>query len=188
MSFTGKAGGFVGAGDDTERQKRMKVYREWFDKADRDYDESISIDELHKVLTNEKTAFDMNTVKFLIRLYDTDNNGSIERKEFYKLFDHIEDAQTRFIRYDLNNSGFIDEKELGLALAEIGFNPSSGALKSIQRRYGYNAADGVSLDHFLRIYTVASHLNSRFSGRVLNRPNWIEISRDDFMDLALNLP
>ncbi|KAJ7678616.1 hypothetical protein B0H17DRAFT_1206678 [Mycena rosella] len=82
------------------------------------------------LINSDWTAFDLDTVKLLMTIFDTDRSGT-----------------TGF-----NDSGSIDVAELRDALAQFGYNLSPTALRLAQLKYGEPA----SLSFLLRVPTAQS--------------------------------
>ena len=90
-------------------------------------------------------AFDLDTVKLLMTLFDTDRSGTIGFTEFSGLWKYIKDWQNVFKHFDRDRSGSIDGGELRDALAQFGYNLSPPLLELVQRKYGESSSLAVSL-------------------------------------------
>lgn len=58
------------------------------------------------------TAFNPETVRLMIGMFDRDRSGTINFQEFGSLWKYVQDWQTTFRSYDRDNSGSIDKQEL----------------------------------------------------------------------------
>lgn len=58
------------------------------------------------------TAFNPETVRLMIGMFDRDRSGTINFQEFGALWKYVQDWQTTFKSYDRDNSGSIDKLEL----------------------------------------------------------------------------
>ncbi len=58
------------------------------------------------------TAFNPETVRLMIGMFDKDHTGTINFSEFGSLWKYVQDWQTTFRSYDKDNSGSIDKQEL----------------------------------------------------------------------------
>ena len=56
----------------------------------------------------------------MIGMFDNDNSGTIDFKEFASLWKYIDDWQRCFRSFDRDNSGSIDRNELKMALTAFG--------------------------------------------------------------------
>jgi len=62
----------------------------WFAAVDTDHSGAINISELERALINgDWTPFDLDTIKLLINMFDTDRNGTIGFAEFAGLWKYI---------------------------------------------------------------------------------------------------
>ncbi|KAF7293130.1 EF-hand [Mycena kentingensis (nom. inval.)] len=97
----------------------------WFCDVDSDKSGHISAQELDRALVNgDWTRFDLDTVKLLMSIFDTDRSGTIGFNEFAGLWKYIKDWQNVFRHFDRDRSGSIDGNELRDALSQFGFNLS----------------------------------------------------------------
>jgi Ca2+-binding EF-hand superfamily protein len=58
------------------------------------------------------TAFNPETVRLMIGMFDRDHTGTINFQEFGSLWKYVQDWQRTFKSYDRDNSGSIDKNEL----------------------------------------------------------------------------
>ena len=58
------------------------------------------------------TAFNPETVRLMIGMFDRDKSGTINFQEFGSLWKYVNDWQTTFKSYDRDQSGSIDKLEL----------------------------------------------------------------------------
>ena len=94
--------------------------------------------------TGSWTAFNPETVRLMIGMFDRDHTGTINFNEFGSLWKYVQDWQTTFRSYDRDNSGSIDKNELktGLPVAlcwvmNLNFISVPAALTS----FGYRLSD-----------------------------------------------
>jgi len=170
----------------------------WFTSVDLDRSGSISAIELERALINgDWTPFDLDTVKLLMTIFDTDRNGTISFTEFAGLWKYIKDWQNVFRHFDRDRSGSIDGGELRDALAQFGLNLSPPLLDMLQRKYDIKANQtavrggpppGISFDRFVRACVVVKQLSESFGRLDTNRNGWIQINYDQFMLTVLSLP
>jgi Ca2+-binding EF-hand superfamily protein len=167
----------------------------WFTSVDLDRSGAISAIELERALINgDWTPFDLDTVKLLMTIFDTDRNGTINYTEFAGLWQYIKDWQNVFRHFDRDRSGSIDGGELRDALSQFGFNLSPPLLELLQRKYANQTAvrggppPGISFDRFVRACVVVKQLRESFARLDTDRDGWIQINYDQFMHTCLNLP
>ncbi|KAJ8488108.1 hypothetical protein ONZ45_g14088 [Pleurotus djamor] len=169
---------------------------QWFSAVDTDRSGHITAAELEKALINgDWTPFDLDTVKLLMSIFDTDRSGTIGFNEFSGLWKYIKDWQGVFRHFDRDRSGSIDGQELQAALAQFGYNLSPQLLDLVQKKYdvkasgvaGYRQAQpGISFDRFVRACVVIKQLTESFQRLDDNRDGWVQINYDQFMSGALD--
>ncbi|KAA1477500.1 EF-hand [Dentipellis sp. KUC8613] len=172
----------------------------WFTAVDTDRSGHISAHELQKALINgDWSPFDLDTVKLLMSIFDTDRSGTIGFNEFAGLWKYIKDWQNVFRHFDRDNSGSIDGQELQDALRQFGYNLSPQLLQLVQRKYdvkatttqaayGRGAPPGISFDRFVRACVVVKQITESFAKLDADRDGWIQINYDQFMQTVLTLP
>ncbi|KIO30493.1 hypothetical protein M407DRAFT_14303 [Tulasnella calospora MUT 4182] len=149
---------------------------QWFSTVDVDRSGSIAPNELQQALVNgDWTPFDLDTVKLLMTLFDTDRSGTVGFNEFQGLWKYIKDWQGVFRHFDTDRSGSIDGPELSNALRQFGYNLSPELLRLVQRKYiwahqseprngvsGAGAPGGITFDRFVRCCVVIKQLTEAF--------------------------
>jgi Ca2+-binding EF-hand superfamily protein len=170
----------------------------WFTAVDLDRSGAITAIELERALINgDWTPFDLDTVKLLMTIFDSDRNGTISFTEFAGLWKYIKDWQNVFRHFDRDRSGSIDGPELRDALTQFGYNLSPSVLDLVQRKYDLKANQtmvrggpqpGISFDRFVRACVVVKQLTESFGRLDTDRDGWIQINYDQFMHTVLSLP
>ncbi|KAF8815965.1 EF-hand [Phlegmacium glaucopus] len=167
----------------------------WFTSVDLDRSGAISAIELERALINgDWTPFDLDTVKLLMTIFDTDRSGTIGFNEFAGLWKYVKDWQNVFKHFDRDRSGSIDGGELRDALAQFGYNLSPPLLDLVQRKYANSVGvrggppPGISFDRFVRACVVVKQLSESFGRLDTDRDGWIQINYDQFMHTVLSLP
>jgi Ca2+-binding EF-hand superfamily protein len=182
----------------------------WFVSVDTDRSGAISVTELQKALINgDWSPFDLDTVKLLMSIFDTDRSGTIGFNEFAGLWRYVKDWQNVFRHFDKDRSGSIDSEELHAALKQFGYNLSPQLLTEVEKKYdfkGSGVADGPSIpsgpggfgrppvpsgitfDRFVRACVVIKQLTEAFQKIDSDRDGWIQINYDQFMHIVLAAP
>jgi len=167
----------------------------WFSAVDTDRSGAITAPELERALINgDWTPFDLDTVKLLMSIFDTDRNGTIGFNEFAGLWKYVKDWQNVFRHFDRDRSGSIDGTELQGALTQFGYNLSPQLLALVQRKYGNQVPaigappPGISFDRFVRACVVVKQLSEAFARLDTSRNGWIQLNYDQFMQTVLSLP
>ncbi|KAH9961207.1 EF-hand [Lactifluus volemus] len=160
---------------------------QWFTAVDSDRSGSISVSELQAALVN---GFDLDTVKMLMNIFDTDRNGTIGFAEFAGLWKYISDWQGVFRHFDRDRSGSIDGRELSEAMRSFGYNLSPILLTLIERKYasapttGYGPPPGITFDRFVRACVAVKTLTESFQRLDSDRDGWISINYEEFMKVG----
>ena len=96
-----------------------------FLQVDKDRSGQLSENELRRALVNgDYTAFDVHTVKMMIRMFDTDRSGTINFDEFCGLWGFLSAWRGLFDRFDVDRSGSITFCDRA-ARASMGTSPKS---------------------------------------------------------------
>ncbi|OCH89419.1 EF-hand protein [Obba rivulosa] len=131
----------------------------WFTAVDTDRSGNITVHELQKALINgDWTPFDLDTVKLLMAIFDTDRSGTIGFNEFAGLWKYIKDWQNVFRHFDRDGSGSIDGRELADALRQFGYNLAPPLLSLVERKYGECCDSLLAFSTLLRTLSTASSL------------------------------
>jgi len=168
----------------------------YFVSVDQDGSGAISVRELERALVNgDWSPFDMDTVKLLMNIFDTDRNGTIGFNEFVGLWKYIKDWQNVFTHFDRDRSGSIDENEMRNALTQFGYNLSPPLLHMLQKKYadtrtaaGSRRPAGINFDRFVRACVVVKQVTDSFRRLDADHDGWIQVSYDQFMQTVLSLP
>ncbi|KAJ7142251.1 hypothetical protein C8R44DRAFT_603037 [Mycena epipterygia] len=191
----GHAGGFAPPGGGGPPPGADPQLWNWFTSVDTDRSGAITATELERALINgDWTPFDLDTVKLLMTIFDTDRSGTIGFNEFAGLWKYIKDWQNVFKHFDRDRSGSIDGNELRDALAQFGYNLSPNLLVLVQRKYASTVRGqggpppGITFDRFVRACVVVKQLHEAFTRLDTDRDGWIQIGYEGFMETVLALP
>ncbi|KAI0928818.1 hypothetical protein AcW1_005948 [Taiwanofungus camphoratus] len=194
VSYGGAYGGYapVNAGPPMGADPQLW---QWFSAVDTDRSGAISVNELQAALVNGNwTKFDLDTVKMLMNIFDTDRSGTIGFSEFSGLWKYISDWQDVFRHFDKDRSGSIDGYELAEALRSFGYNLSPSILTLIEQKYasgpsaGYGPPPGITFDRFVRACVVVKQLTESFQRVDTDRDGWVQLNYEDFMRIVLSAP
>ncbi|KAM5537918.1 hypothetical protein V8D89_008394, partial [Ganoderma adspersum] len=147
-------------------------------------------------------AFDLDTVKLLMTIFDTDRSGTIGFNEFSGLWKYIKDWQNVYRHFDRDRSGSIDGQELHHALQQFGYNLSPALLRLLEAKYDFNqgsgprgapgmppsAGGGITFDRFVRACVVVKQISETFQKLDTDRDGWVQINYEQFMHTVLSLP
>ncbi|TFK50885.1 EF-hand [Heliocybe sulcata] len=170
----------------------------WFAAVDSDRSGQVSAYELEKALINgDWTPFDLDTVKMLMSIFDTDRSGTIGFNEFSGLWKYIKDWQNVFRHFDRDRSGTIDGRELSDALKQFGFALSPPLMRLVEMKYDIKATGptgrggpppGITFDRFVRCCVVIKQLSESFQRLDTDRDGWIQLNYEQFLQTVLSLP
>ncbi|KAI0261810.1 hypothetical protein BGY98DRAFT_929321 [Russula aff. rugulosa BPL654] len=137
-------------------------------------------------------AFEINTVKLLMSLFDIDRNGSIDVNEFDGLWKYIEVWQGVFGYFDKNKNNTIDGDELEQALKQYGYDLSTDLQELLKRKYGAAAAPlagdsepGITFDRFMRACVVVKQLKELYDALDKDSENRVKINYETFLGSTL---
>lgn len=89
-------------------------------------------------MNGDYTAFDVHTVKMMIRMFDTDRSGTINFDEFCGLWGFLAAWRNLFDRFDTDRSGNISYSEFSEALVAFGYRLSSQFVQLLFSTYARN--------------------------------------------------
>ncbi|KAJ7619500.1 hypothetical protein FB45DRAFT_930938 [Roridomyces roridus] len=172
---------------------------QYFSAVDQDRSGSISVMELQAALVNGNwSKFDLDTVKMLMGIFDTDRTGSIDFKEFSGLWKYISDWQNVFRHFDRDGSGSIEGRELSEAMRNFGYSLPPHVLSLLERKYsaapttarpGHGQPPaGITFDRFVRACVVVKTLTEAFQRVDTDRDGWVQMSYEQFMSITLSAP
>jgi len=170
---------------------------QWFSSVDADRSGAITAEELQTALVNgDWTPFDLDTVKMLMSIFDTDRSGTIGFAEFTGLWKYIKDWQGVFRHFDRDRSGSIDGGELDAALKQFGFNLSPALMHLLLSKYASAPLraqpgappPGVTFDRFVRACVVIKTLTESFQRLDTQRSGYVQLNYDQFMHTVLSTP
>ncbi|KAG8857116.1 hypothetical protein FRC20_000349 [Serendipita sp. 405] len=172
---------------------------QWFSAVDADRSNHISATELQQALVNgDWSPFDLDTVKLLMTLFDTDRSGTIGFQEFSGLWQYIKEWQNVFRHFDRDRSGSIEGEELKAALSQFGYNLNPQLLQLLERKYasavpqhgayGQQRPPGITFDRFVRCCVVVRQLTESFNRLDTQRTGWVQMNYDTFMHTVLSAP
>lgn len=198
-------GGYQGGGGFMQRQQRPTMppgadpqLWQWFNAVDEDGSGAISATELQAALVNgDWNKFDVDTVKLLMTLFDTDRSGTIGFNEFAGLWKYIAEWQNVFRHFDRDRSGSIDQSELTQAMRGFGFDLPPNIMHLMMQKYigsGVIVPGGpppsITFDRFLRACVVIRSLKDMFddADKRSGRRGVIQLNYYQFMEMFLRTP
>lgn len=118
-------------------------------------------------------------------IFDKDQSGTIDVKEFQQLWTYITQWKGTFDRYDRDRSGNIDANELITAYNEMGFRVSPNFCQLVVTRFDRLAKRSLKFDDFIQSCVMLRALTDSFRARDTNLNGVIQVSYEDFMTMAI---
>ena len=87
-------------------------------------------------------------------MFDVSRTGTINFQEFGSLWKYVVDWQNTFRRFDTDNSGRIDERELGQALQAFGYRLSAQFYQLLVRKFDRQGHNSIAFDDFIQCCVV----------------------------------
>ncbi|XP_076046563.1 programmed cell death protein 6-like [Oratosquilla oratoria] len=158
----------------------------WFQAVDQDRSGQINASELQQALQNGNwSKFSEEACRLMIKMFDSDNSGSINVHEFSQLFGFISQWTNVYRSYDKDNSGTIDEGEMHQALQQMGFRLSPQFTAFGVAKFAPKTRK-VTLDNFIVFNVQIRNLTDAFRARDREMKGVITIGYEDFMTTALS--
>lgn len=192
----GGAGGFAVMRESVPPPGADPKLWSWFVAVDVDRSGSISASELQRALINgDWTSFDLDTVKLLMGLFDTNRTGDIDFNEFSGLWRYIEEWQHVFRRFDQDGSGSIDGSELQSALTQFGFKLPQHLLQLLLAKYssvstGSEVQDRqtITFDRFIRACVFVKQFTESYARLDEDKDGWVQLNYEQFLTVYFMLP
>lgn len=146
----------------------------------------LSERELSAALVNgDWTAFDIQTVRMMIRMFDSDRNGTINFEEFCGLWSFLASWRTLFDRFDVDRSGNISLAEFTNALIAFRYRLSPHFVELLFRTYDKRNEGVMSFDLFVQSCISLKRMTDVFKKYDDDRDGYITLSFEDFLSEIL---
>ncbi|KAL3963993.1 hypothetical protein ACCO45_000997 [Purpureocillium lilacinum] len=157
-----------------------------FRAVDKDGTGQLSEKELSAALVNgDWTAFDIQTVRMMIRMFDSDRNGTINFEEFCGLWSFLASWRTLFDRFDVDRSGNISLSEFTDALIAFRYRLSPAFVELLFRTYDKRGEGVMSFDLFVQSCISLKRMTDVFKKYDDDRDGFITLSFEDFLSEIL---
>ncbi|KAI8066814.1 EF-hand [Gongronella butleri] len=158
----------------------------WFTAVDTDRSGQLTADELQRALVNgDFSPFNLETVRMMVNMFDTDNSGTIGFNEFAGLWRYIEDWKRCFQAFDADGSGSIDANEMRNALRTFGYNLSDRFVTVLIQKFDKYGKGDVTFDNFVQACVNVKTLTDSFRSFDTDGDGWIQISYEQFLELVI---
>ncbi|KAK1250157.1 hypothetical protein MKX08_010160 [Trichoderma sp. CBMAI-0020] len=146
----------------------------------------LSEKELSAALVNgDWTAFDIQTVRMMIRMFDSDRSGTIGFNEFCGLWSFLASWRTLFDRFDVDRSGSISLPEFTDALIAFRYRLSPQFVELLFRTYDKRNEGVMSFDLFVQACISLKRMTDVFKRYDDDRDGYITLSFEDFLSEIL---
>ncbi|KAI1414834.1 EF-hand [Hypoxylon sp. FL1857] len=153
-----------------------------FRAVDKDGTGQLSEKELSAALVNgDWTAFDPQTVRMMIRMFDSDRSGTIGFEEFCGLWSFLASWRALFDRFDVDRSGNISPDEFSNALIAFRYRLSPGFVDLLFRTYDKRGEGVMSFDLFVQACISLKRMTDVFKKYDEDRDGYITLSFEDFL-------
>ncbi|KAI1488506.1 hypothetical protein F5X96DRAFT_645203 [Biscogniauxia mediterranea] len=153
-----------------------------FRAVDKDGTGQLSERELSAALVNgDWTAFDPQTVRMMIRMFDSDRSGTIGFQEFCGLWSFLASWRTLFDRFDTDRSGNISLDEFNNALVAFRYRLSPGFVDLLFHTYDKRGEGVMSFDLFVQACISLKRMTDVFKKYDDDRDGYITLSFEDFL-------
>ncbi|KAK7085346.1 peflin or Penta-EF hand domain-containing protein 1 [Halocaridina rubra] len=156
----------------------------WFRAVDQDNSGEISAAELRVALQNGNwSQFTEEACNFMISMFDKNHSGTINLQEFGQLFAFVNEWIENYQRYDQDKSGTICEKELHMALQQMGYRFSSQFVGFLISKYSPRARV-LTLDNFILINIKLRNLTEAFRSQDHDMKGVVTINYEQFLNMT----
>ncbi|KAF3906378.1 Peflin [Dactylellina cionopaga] len=153
-----------------------------FKAVDKDGSGQLSEKELRAALVNgDWSSFDPHTVRMMIRMFDTDRDGTIGFNEFCGLWGFLAAWRALFDRFDTDGSGNISYQEYSNALAAFGYRLSPQFVTILFKSYDKRSENAISFDLFVQSCISLKRMTEVFKKYDENRVGYITLSFEQFL-------
>lgn len=137
----------------------------------------LSERELGAALVNgDWTSFDPQTVRMMIRMFDTDRSGTIGFEEFCGLWGFLAAWRSLFDRFDADRSGNISLDEYTNALVAFGYRLSPQFVALLFRTFDKREEGAISFDLFVQSCISLKRMTDVFKRYDDDRDGFITLS------------
>lgn len=153
-----------------------------FRAVDKDGKGQLSERELSAALVNgDWTAFDPQTVRMMIRMFDSDRSGTIGYEEFCGLWSFLASWRTLFDRFDVDRSGNISLDEFNNALVAFRYRLTPRFVELLFNTYDKRGEGVMSFDLFVQACISLKRMTDVFKKYDDDRDGYITLSFEDFL-------
>lgn len=161
--------------------------QQWFNTIDRDHSGKINAKELQAALFNgQGKHFSEGVCHLMINIFDKNRNGTIEAREFQELYHYINNWMNVFHLFDKDDTGFIEEAELSLAVQQMGFRFSPEFFKVVVSKSDTLNHRQISADQFIAFCVQLQRFTEIFRMKDKDQKGLINIGFEDFLKVIFS--
>lgn len=158
-----------------------------FRKVDKNKSGDIDAKELQRALSNGRwTPFNIETVRLMIEMFDSNGSGMITLKDFGSLWNYISSWSDCFKAFDSDNSGNINKEELKRALTTTGYSFPESFYDFLMIKFDRNKDGAIYFDDFIHCNMMLHITKHEFQQHPADGTGDISFKFEDFMLSALH--
>lgn len=136
-------------------------------------------------MNGDWTPFDKQTVRMMIRMFDSDRSGTIGFREFCGLWSFLASWRTLFDRFDKDHSGNISLDEFKAALEAFRYRLSDHFVRVLFSTYDKRGEGAMSFDLFVQACISLKRMTDVFKKYDDDRDGYITLGFEDFLEEIL---
>ncbi|BBN11599.1 hypothetical protein MPTK1_5g13250 [Marchantia polymorpha subsp. ruderalis] len=163
-----------------------ELLRMWFDSVDVDRSGSINCEELQRALAVGNLHFPSSVVNQMIKLYDTDLNGTMSFNEFISLHQFLTVVQDSF-QANLRNREQLSLNEVYNALTQAGFSLDQPAFYCACQSFDKERRGHFRLDNYMSLCIFLKSARNLFTSFDTSRAGAVTLDFNQFVYCAANM-
>ncbi|XP_045482983.1 peflin-like [Harmonia axyridis] len=159
--------------------------QKWFGDMEQRQDGRITAQELQQAFEIfQGRYFSDSACKFVVRLFDLDQNGGLDIREFEMLYYYVKQWVTAFNAYDKERTGLLDESQLDFALKHMDIHFSRDFIRYLIQRYNPKATK-MPLDKYIVTCIQIQRYTDEFKQRDTEFTGHINVKYEDFLEMVI---
>lgn len=160
--------------------------RMWFQAVDTDKSGFINESELLEALACGNLRFPRSIVAQMIKIYDSDRNGTMSFEEFVRLHKFLSVVQNSFSKYSTDGN-FLDLNNVFLALKEAGYTLDQPSFYTACQSFDQNRSGKFRLDDYISLCIFLQSARNLFGAFDTTREGRVTLDFNQFVYCAANL-
>lgn len=159
--------------------------QKWFGDLEHKQDGKMTAKELQKAFEIfQGRYYSDSACKFVVRLFDLDQNGGLDIREFEHLYYYIKHWVTAFNAYDEDRTGMLDESQLDFALKHMDIHFSPDFIRYLIQRNSPDATK-MPLDKYIVTCIQIQRYTDEFRQRDTEFSGHIKVKYEDFLEMVM---